>query len=61
MFVFYANYMYVAGIQKPPLTSQGQVNNLKFRRARCGMSVKLLLRVACIDLWFHRDGAPGLS
>ena len=26
-----------------------------------GMRVKLLLRVACIDLWSHREGALGLS
>ena len=26
-----------------------------------GTRVKLLLRVVCIDLWSHREGAPGLS
>ena len=26
-----------------------------------GTHVKLLLRVACIDVWSHREGAPGLS
>ena len=43
------------------LNAQGQVKYLKISRAWCGTSVRLLLCVASIDLWFHREGASGVS